>query len=77
MWVRFPHLAFGILLLFMSDKRKKGHNMNKRMFKKSEEELQDYLGFKKRGHSRKIVKGKGSYQRKPKYKDEPAYWNFQ
>lgn len=51
--------------------------MNKRMFKKSEEELQDYLGFKKRGHSRKIVKGKGSYQRKPKYKDEPTYWNFQ
>lgn len=51
--------------------------MNKKMFKKSEEELQDYLGFKKRGHSRKLVKGKGSYQRKPKYRDEPAYWNFQ
>lgn len=75
MWVRFPHLALVFITLYIV--QKKGQNMNKKMFKKSEEELQDYLGFKKRGHSRKLVKGKGSYQRKPKYRDEPAYWNFQ
>lgn len=39
--------------------------MNKEMFKKSKEELQEYLKFKRRrGGKSKIKKGKGSYNRK-------------
>lgn len=45
--------------------------MNKSIFKKSKEELQDYLHFKKRGFKIKPKKGKGSYSRKNKnYEDE-------
>lgn len=40
--------------------------MNKKIFKKSDEELQGYLHFKKRGYRTKIRKGKGSYNRKDK-----------
>lgn len=44
--------------------------MDKRIFKKSPEELQLYLHFKKRGFVKKNKKGKGSYTRKEKYKKE-------
>ena len=42
--------------------------MDKRMFKKSPEELQAYLHFKRRGFSVQPKKGKGSYSRKQKHK---------
>ena len=38
--------------------------------KKSSEELQDYLAFKRRGSQVKSKKGKGSYSRKQKHKDQ-------
>ena len=38
--------------------------MDKRMFKKTEEELQEYMTFRKRGFIMKNKKGKGSYNRK-------------
>lgn len=44
--------------------------MNKVMFKKSPEELQEYLKFKHRGGAVPPKKGKGSYKRKPKYQDK-------
>lgn len=40
---------------------------DKRIFKKSPEELEQYMMFKKRGSSIKPKKGKGSFQRKEKY----------
>ena len=39
-----------------------------RMFKKSPEELEQYLLFKHRGSFVRTKKGKGSYSRKEKYK---------
>ena len=41
--------------------------IDKRMFKKSPEELQLYMHFKKRGFKIENKKGKGSYIRRPKY----------
>ena len=41
--------------------------MDKRIFKKSGEELQEFLAFRRRGHKVKSKKGKGSYTRRPKY----------
>lgn len=41
--------------------------MDKRMFKKEGQELQDYLAFKRRGTTPKLKKGKGSYSRKFKH----------
>ena len=38
--------------------------MDKSIFKKSKEELQEYLHFKKRGFKIRPKKGKGSYSRK-------------
>lgn len=38
-----------------------------RMFKKSPEELEQYLLFKHRGSFVRTKKGKGSYRRKDKY----------
>lgn len=38
--------------------------MNKKMFKKSPEELQAYLAFKRKGSTVPPKKGKGSYNRK-------------
>ena len=46
---------------------KKENKIDKRMFKKSPEELQLYMYFKKRGFKIENKKGKGSYERKPKY----------
>lgn len=40
----------------------------KEYLKKTPEELQEYLKFKKRGFKLKNKKGKGSYQRKEKHK---------
>lgn len=44
--------------------------VDKRMFKKSPEELQQYLHFKKRGFAIENKKGKGSFKRNPKYKNK-------
>ena len=44
--------------------------VDKRMFKKSPEELQQYLHFKKRGFAIEKKKGKGSFKRNPKYKNK-------
>lgn len=41
--------------------------MNKKIFKKSKEELQQYLQFKHRGSVVASKKGKGSFKRKPKH----------
>lgn len=41
--------------------------LNKKMFKKSTEELQDYMMFKRRGSVVPSKKGKGSFKRKNKY----------
>lgn len=43
--------------------------INKRIFKKTPEELEQYFHFKKRGFVKKNKKGKGSYTRKKKYKE--------
>ena len=43
---------------------------DKRILKKSPEELQEYLAFKRRGSVIENKKGKGSYKRKEKYKGE-------
>lgn len=43
-------------------------NFDKRILKKSSEELQEYLQFKRRGYSVQAKKGKGSYSRKQKHK---------
>ena len=42
--------------------------MDKRMLKKSSEELQEWLKFRRRGFAVPPKKGKGSYRRKPKHK---------
>ena len=47
---------------------KKNKELDKRMFKKSPEELEQYLHFKKRGFAIDNKKGKGSYTRKTKHK---------
>lgn len=44
--------------------------MDKRMFKKTSEELQMYMRFKKRHGVSKIKKGKGSYKRKQKHSEK-------
>lgn len=44
--------------------------LNKRIFKKSSEELQQYLQFKRRGFRIENKKGKGSYKRKTKHRGE-------
>lgn len=49
---------------------KKEVTINKQMFKKSPEELQLYLHFKKRGFAIMNKKGKGSYKRKSKHRTE-------
>lgn len=43
--------------------------MNKKIFKKSLEELQEYLKFKRRHSVVPAKKGKGSYKRKSKHLD--------
>lgn len=43
---------------------------DKRIFKKSPEELQQYMMFKRRGSRVENRKGKGSYTRKIKHKSQ-------
>ena len=50
-----------------------GHKIDKRIFKKEGEELQQYLHFRKRGGSVKPKKGKGSFDRK-KFKKGIDNW---
>lgn len=45
--------------------------MDKKIFKKSSEELEQYLQFKRRGSVVKSKKGKGSFKRKSKYQNHP------
>ena len=47
--------------------------MDKRIFKKSQEELEQYLQFKHRGTVVRSKKGKGSYKRKSKHRNHPDY----
>lgn len=42
--------------------------MDKRMFKKEGEELQQYLAFRRKGGKVEAKKGKGSYKRHQKHK---------
>jgi stalled ribosome alternative rescue factor ArfA len=48
----------------------KKEKIDKRMFKKEGEELQMFLHFKKRGCRVENKKGKGSYSRKRKHKNQ-------
>ena len=47
--------------------------MDKRIFKKNQEELEQYLQFKRRGTVIRSKKGKGSYKRKSKHRNRPDY----
>lgn len=51
----------------MNQKKKK---LDKRIFKKSPEELEQYMQFKRRGSRIENKKGKGSYQRNFKHKNK-------
>lgn len=54
--------------------KRKEITMDRKIFKKSEEELQEYLRFKHRGTFSKIKKGRGSiYSRKQKHKNKGEY----
>ena len=44
--------------------------IDKRMFKKSPEELEQYMQFMRRGSRVENRKGKGSYTRKTKHKNQ-------
>lgn len=44
-------------------------DFDKRVNKKTGEELQQYLAFKRKGSVVSAKKGKGSYNRKPKHKE--------
>lgn len=56
----------------MNQKKKK---LYKRIFKKSPEELEQYMQFKRRGSRIENKKGKGSYQRNFKHKNQD-FWNY-
>lgn len=47
--------------------------MDKNIFKKTKEELQEYLAFKRKGFKISPKKGKGSYTRKQKHKNKENY----
>ena len=47
--------------------KQKQEKLDKRIFKKSPEELQQYMIFKKHGFIVENRKGKGSFKRKPKH----------
>ena len=48
----------------VNEMRKRDKDFDRRIFKKSGEELQKYLAFKKRGSRVENKKGKGSYNRR-------------
>lgn len=50
----------------MNQKKK----IDKQIFKKSPEELEQYLQFKRRGFQVEAKKGKGSFKRKPKHRNQ-------
>lgn len=50
----------------MKDEKK----FDKRILKKSPEELQEYMAFKRRGFVIANKKGKGSYKRKDKHRQD-------
>ena len=50
--------------------KKSNQTIDRRMFKKEGEELQQYLHFRKRGSKVRNKKGKGSYERNKKVGDE-------
>jgi hypothetical protein len=54
---------------------KKEKAIDKRIFKKTPEELQLYMYFKKRGFKIENKKGKGSYERRPKHVGRAEYDN--
>ena len=47
--------------------KQKKEKFDKRIFKKSPEELEQYMIFKRRGSVVENRKGKGSFKRKPKH----------
>lgn len=47
--------------------------MNKQLLKKSSDEIQEWLQFKRRGSKVEPKKGKGSYSRKQKHKGVRQY----
>lgn len=47
-----------------------GMNLDKRFLKKTGEELQDYLAFRRRGSKAKVKKGKGSKYDRNRFKQE-------
>lgn len=49
---------------------KNDKKFDKRILKKSPEELQEYMAFKRRGFVVENKKGKGSYKRKSKHKED-------
>ena len=54
----------------LSAPERKVLNMDKQDFRKSKEELQDYLSFRRRGSKVAPKKGKGSFKRKEKHKED-------
>ena len=50
--------------------KKKDKDFNRRIFKKTGDELQEYLAFKRRGSRVENKKGKGSYNRRKFKKGE-------
>ena len=56
--------------------KKKTNEIDRRMFKKEGEELQQYLHFRKRGSVVKNKKGKGSYKREKKNWGDEQWWNL-
>ena len=48
----------------------KQKKLDKSILKKTGEELQSYLNFKRKGSCVEPKKGKGSFKRKPKHRDD-------
>ena len=67
-----PFSKFSIVCFWVHKKIERGlaimNELDKRIFKKNDQELQEYLQFKRRGTVAQAKKGKGSYSRKQKHK---------
>ena len=59
-----------VIIYIQKKKERFMKKLDKRMFKKSSEELQEYMKFKRRGSRIENRKGKGSYTRKQKHKKD-------
>ena len=66
---RFSPMKCMKFLLKCGNERLKMKKINKRIFKKNPEELQEYLQTMRQHHIVPARKGKGSYKRKSKYKN--------